>query len=128
MRLQVPCNNAFITKLSPSGSVVWSTYLGGSGPDDAHAIAVDSAGNVWVAGETVSPNFPTTANAISRTFSGEIDLGPLRYGDAFVTKLDPTGSHLLYSTYLGGSGRRWRVRYCCGFNRCSVRCRRDRIA
>ncbi len=98
-----PCSVAFITKLTPSGSVAWTTYLGGSGPDDAHAIAVDSAGNVWVAGETVSPNFPTTANAISRTFGGEIDLGPLRFGDAFVAKLDPAGSHLLYSTYLGGS-------------------------
>lgn len=98
-----PCSNAFITKLSPSGSVAWSTYLGGSGPDDAHAIAIDSAGNVWVAGSTVSPNFPTTANAISRTFGGEITLGPLQFGDAFVAKLDPTGSHLLYSTYLGGS-------------------------
>ena len=57
-----------------------------------------------MAGETVSPNFPTTAGAISRTFHGEVDLGPLRYGDAFAAKLDPTGSHLLYSTYLGGSG------------------------
>jgi uncharacterized protein (TIGR03437 family) len=99
-----PCNNAFITKLTPSGSIAWTTYLGGSGPDDAHAIAFDSTGNVWVAGETVSPNFPTTAGAISRTFHGEIDLGPLRFGDAFIAKLDPTGSHLLYSTYLGGSG------------------------
>ena len=98
-----PCSVAFITKLTPSGGVAWTTYLGGSGPDDAHAIAVDSTGNVWVAGQTVSPNFPTTANAISKTFGGEIDLGPLRYGDAFVSKLDPTGSHLLYSTYLGGS-------------------------
>jgi len=99
-----PCPNAFITKLSPSGSLAWTTYLGGSGPDDAHAIAVDGAGNVWVAGETVSPNFPTTAGAISRTFHGEVDLGPLRYGDAFAAKLDASGSHLLYSTYLGGSG------------------------
>jgi uncharacterized protein (TIGR03437 family) len=99
-----PCNNAFITKLTPSGSIAWTTYLGGSGPDDAHAIAVDKSGNVWIAGETVSPNFPTTAGAVSRTFHGEIDLGPLRFGDAFVAKLDPTGSHLLYSTYLGGSG------------------------
>jgi len=99
-----PCGNAYVAKLLPSGSVAWTTYLGGSGPDDAHTIAVDSAGNVWIAGETVSPNFPTTANAISRIFGGEIDLGPLRYGDAFVAKLDPTGSHLLYSTYLGGNG------------------------
>jgi uncharacterized protein (TIGR03437 family) len=98
-----PCTNAFITKLSASGSIAWTTYLGGSGPDDAHTIAVDSAGNVWVAGETVSPNFPTTPGAISRTFHGEIQDGPLLYGDAFVAKLDPTGAHLLYSTYLGGS-------------------------
>jgi uncharacterized protein (TIGR03437 family) len=99
-----PCTNAFITKLTPSGSIGWTTYLGGSGPDDAHVIAVDGTGNVWMAGETVSPNFPTTAGAISRTFHGEVDLGPLRYGDTFVAKLDPSGSHLLYSTYLGGSG------------------------
>jgi uncharacterized protein (TIGR03437 family) len=99
-----PCNNAFITKLTPTGAVAWTTYLGGSGPDDAHAIAIDSTGNVWVAGETVSPNFPTTARAISHTFHGELDDGPLRFGDAFVAKLDATGSHLLYSTYLGGSG------------------------
>ncbi len=98
-----PCSVAFITKLSPSGSVAWSTYLGGTGPDDAHTIAVDSVGNVWVAGQTVSPNFPTTSNAISHTFGGELDVGPLRFGDAFVSKLDPTGSLLLYSTYLGGS-------------------------
>ena len=99
-----PCTNAFVTKLTPAGSVAWTTYLGGSGPDDAHAIAVDGAGNVWVAGSTVSPNFPTTANAISRTFHGIIYLDPLEFGDAFVAKFDPTGSHLLYSTYLGGSG------------------------
>jgi uncharacterized protein (TIGR03437 family) len=99
-----PCPNAFITKISASGTLAWTTYLGGSGPDDAHAVAVDGAGNVWLAGETVSPNFPTTPGAISRTFHGEIDLGPLRFGDAFVAKLDPTGSHLIYSTYLGGSG------------------------
>src|SRR5579863_93192 len=99
-----PCTNAFISKLTPSGSVAWSTYLGGSGPDDAHALAVDGAGNLWIAGETVSQNSPTTAGAVSRTFHGELDLGPLRFGDAFVAKLDPTGSHLLYSTYLGGKG------------------------
>jgi hypothetical protein len=90
-----PCNNAFITKLTPTGSVAWTTYLGGSGPDDAHAIAVDGTGNVWVAGETVSPNFPTTVGAISRTFHGEVDDGPLRFGDAFVAEFDPSGSHLL---------------------------------
>jgi uncharacterized protein (TIGR03437 family) len=98
-----PCNNAFATKLDSSGKIIWSTYLGGTGPDNAQAIAVDTSGNVWFAGQTVSPNFPTTTNALSRTFGGEVDLGPLRYGDAFVSEFDPTGSRLLYSTYLGGS-------------------------
>lgn len=98
-----PCPDAFVMKYSPSGDVIYVTYLGGSGRDDAHAIAVDSAGDAWIAGETVSPNFPTTANALSSTFHGEIDLGPLQFGDGFVAELDPTGTKLLYSTYLGGS-------------------------
>jgi hypothetical protein len=97
-----PCPNAFAMKLAPSGALVWATYLGGSGPDDAHAIAVDSMGNVWIAGETVSPNFPLTPNAFDSSFGGDVDFGK-QYGDAFVSKLDPTGSKLLYSTYLGGS-------------------------
>lgn len=100
---EVPCPDAFALKLSPSGTVVWATYLGGSGQDDAHAIAVDGAGNAWIAGETVSKDFPVTANAFDASFGGEIDLGPLSFGDAFVAKLDPTGSKLLYATYLGGS-------------------------
>jgi uncharacterized protein (TIGR03437 family) len=90
------CTNAFVLKLTPTGSLAWSTYLGGSGSDDAEAIALDSAGNAWVAGYTTSPDFPTTSGALSRTFGGD--------GDGFVAKLDSTGSHLLYSTYLGGSG------------------------
>lgn len=98
-----PCNNAFALKLNSTGTLAWATYLGGTGPDNARAIAVDGSGNVWVAGETVSPNFPTTPNALSQTFHGEIDSGPVRYGDAFVSKFDPTGGRLLYSTYLGGS-------------------------
>jgi uncharacterized protein (TIGR03437 family) len=100
---QQPCPDAFALKLAPSGVVEWATYIGGSGPDDAHAIAVDASGSVWIVGETVSPNFPTTPGALRTSFGGEIDLGPLRFGDAFVAKLDPTGSHLLYSTYLGGA-------------------------
>ena len=98
------CANAFVLKLSAAGNVAWATYLGGSVWDDAHALAVDLLGNVWVVGETASPDFPVTAGAVSQAFHGEIDLGPLRFGDAFVAKLDATGGHLLYSTYLGGSG------------------------
>ena len=100
---QQPCTDAFVTKIGPSGALVWATYLGGSGPDDAHAIAVDSAGNPWIAGETVSPDFPVTANALQTTFHGEVDFGPMRFGDGFVAKLDPAAGRLLYSTYLGGS-------------------------
>src|SRR5205814_2650315 len=62
-------------------------------------IAVDAAGNAYVAGETVSSNFPTTAGAFQTTFGG----GVFGAGNAFVTKLNPTGSALVYSTYLGGS-------------------------
>jgi uncharacterized protein (TIGR03437 family) len=98
-----PCPNAFVMKLNPSGAVMWATYLGGTGPDGANAIAVDSTGNVWVVGGTVSPNFPVTPNAFDASFGGEVDLGPESYGDAFVSELDPTGSKLPYSTYLGGS-------------------------
>lgn len=99
-----PCNDAFAMKLSPLGALVWATYLGGSGPDDAHAIAVDSSGSVWIAGETVSTDFPVTPNALQNKVHGEVDLGPVRYGDAFVAEFDPTGGKLLYSTYVGGSG------------------------
>ena len=93
-------SDTFVTKLNPSGSaLVYSTYLGGSGDDGQFdgGIAVDASGNAYVTGGTSSANFPTTAGAFQTTFAG----GAL---DAFVTKLDPTGSALAYSTYLGGSG------------------------
>ena len=89
-----PCYEAFITKLTPSGSIAWTTYLGGSGGDGAVAAAVDSLGNVWVAGGTSSTDFPTTQNAISRTYDG----------GSFLAELDSTGSRLLYSTYVDAGG------------------------
>ena len=88
--------DAFVTKLNASGSaLVYSTYLGGTGDDGGHGIALDSAANAYVTGATNSNNFPT-ANALQSTFGGTYD--------AFVTKLNPAGSALVYSTYLGGSG------------------------
>jgi beta-propeller repeat-containing protein len=74
-------------------SLLYSTYLGGS--DEGSGIAVDSAGNAYVTGSTGSRDFPTTAGALQTALGGD-------YSDAFVSKLNGTGSALLYSTYLGG--------------------------
>ena len=86
----VPCSNAVVVKISHYGAIVYATYLGGWGPDSASAIAIDSYGDAWITGTAVSPNFPTTPNALQSAFHGEIDLGPERFGDAFVAELDPT--------------------------------------
>lgn len=95
---------AFVTKLNSTGTaLVYSTFLGGSNFEWGRAIAVDSAGNAYIAGQTKSSDFPTTSNAFDRTFN--VDTCP-RCGidqyDAFVTKLNPAGSGLVYSTFLGG--------------------------
>src|SRR5208282_3616531 len=54
--------DAFVAKLSPSGSLLWSTYVGGTSSDSANSIAVDASGNVWVCGDMASIDFPLTAN------------------------------------------------------------------
>ena len=87
--------DAFVAKLDPTGSqLVYSTYLGGGRTDRGYGIAVDALGQAYVTGLTSSFDFPT-ANALQSAFGG--------FQDAFVAKLDPTGSALVYSTYLGGS-------------------------
>lgn len=91
--------DAFVSKLAPSGSsFVYSTYLGGStginGSDAGLSIAADAAGNAYVSGETASADFPL-ANAFQPTIGGSYD--------AFLTKFNPGGSALVYSTFLGGS-------------------------
>ncbi len=92
-------HDAFVAKLNPAGSaLVYSTYLGGSADDEGEGIAVDAAGNAYVTGETASTNFPTL-NPIQPNCD---NCGELLY-DAFVAKLNPAGSALVYSTYLGGS-------------------------
>ena len=95
-------SDAFVTKVNPDGTgLIFSTYLGGAATDSGYGIGVDGSGNVVVAGYTGSSNFPTTPGAISAVFKGGPSSGPY---DAFLSKLDATGSALLYSTYLGGSG------------------------
>ncbi|TYP73299.1 SBBP repeat-containing protein [Paenibacillus methanolicus] len=89
--------NAFVTKLDPAGSaLVYSTYLGGSVTDQGSGIVLDASGNAYVTGSTQSADFPVTPGAFDTTLSG--------FQNAFVTKLNPTGTALVYSTYLGGSG------------------------
>ena len=98
--------DAFITKLDPTGSkLVFSTYLGGFQDDAALAIAIDSASNVYVGGCTISAAFPTTPGALQTTFRGsEVQNFFFNTGDAFISKLNSTGTALIYSTYFGGAG------------------------
>lgn len=89
-------NTAFVSKLNPSGSaLVYSTYLGGSGEDQGNAIAVDAAGNAYVTGSTTSTDFPTL-NPLQPALGGFLNV--------FITKINPSGSALVYSTFLGGGG------------------------
>jgi hypothetical protein len=89
-------DDAFVTRLNSTGSgLLYSTYLGGSAFDVGNGIAVDGSGNAYVVGQTGSADFPTTAGALQRTFGG--------FFDAFVAKLNPNGSALIYSTYFGGT-------------------------
>ncbi|HVM62484.1 MAG TPA: SBBP repeat-containing protein [Verrucomicrobiae bacterium] len=91
-----PSIAAFVTELGPGGSnLVFSTYLGGNNRDCGTGIAVDPTGNVYVAGWTLSTNFPTR-NAVQPAIGGGTN--------AFVAKLGPGGSNLIYSTFLGGNG------------------------
>ncbi|MHB8652806.1 MAG: SBBP repeat-containing protein [Terriglobia bacterium] len=103
---QTSCNgcasnrtNAFVTKFNASGSaLVYSTFLGGTNQDTASAIAIDSAGNAYVTGQALSTDFPTV-----NPFQASCTSCLFGVPDAFVTKLNPSGSALVYSTYLGGS-------------------------
>jgi hypothetical protein len=98
-------SDIFVSKMSPDGtSLVYSTYLGGSADDSGFGLAVDSAGNAYVTGETQSSDFPVTPNAFQKAFStGNCGSGenPLPCSDAFVTKLSASGSALIYSTFIG---------------------------
>ena len=98
------CQNAFVTEINPAGTaLVYSTYLGGSYVDSGYGIAVDSSGNAYITGIATSTNFPVTPGAFQMVYES-CDPYETNCGNAFVTKLNPTGSALVYSSYLGGSG------------------------
>ena len=88
--------DAFVTKIGPTGTRIYSTLLGGSGVDGGYGIALDATNNAYVTGLTHSTNFPVTGGALQAANGGG--------DDAFVTKLNPAGAAPIYSTYLGGSG------------------------
>jgi len=89
---------AFVTKLSPEGSLVYSTYLGGSVSDGSFGIAVDASGSACVTGTASSADFPVVGGF-------QADYRATNKGEnGFVAKLNPEGSGLLYSSFLGGSG------------------------
>lgn len=93
----------FISKFSPQGNLIWSTYLGGPNYDRAYAIEVDSAGYVYVGGRA-GKDFPTTVGAFQTTFTQSTSITPnALYGhqNGFIAKLSPDGSQLIWSTYYG---------------------------
>jgi murein DD-endopeptidase MepM/ murein hydrolase activator NlpD len=90
--------DAFVVKVNPTGTgLAYATFLGGSGGQDGRSIVVDGVGNAYVTGSTGSADFPTTAGAFDTSLNGP--------GDAFVAKLNPTGTGLFYATFLGGNAK-----------------------
>src|SRR5258707_15207029 len=92
-------SDAFLTKISPTGTVLFSTYLGGLnalGSESGLAVAVDAAGALYLTGQASSTAFPTTSGAYQTGLSGN--------SDAFITKFAAAGNALVFSTLLGGSG------------------------
>lgn len=96
--------DAFVTKLSQTdGSLIYSTYLGGSRADVAGAIAVDGNGNAYVTGYTYSTDFPRTVSSVDTNLVNGLTNTLAGSNDVFVAKIGPQGDQLLYSTLFGGS-------------------------
>jgi Beta-propeller repeat len=90
------CSSSFVTKLNATGSkLLYSTFLGGHGSTGGSGIAVDRGGHAFITGGTQASDFPTTAGTEQPVFAG--------MADAFVSEISSSGSHLIYSTYLGGT-------------------------
>lgn len=107
-----PLHNGFdvgISKFNATGTAfIFSTYLGGSGNETPNSIVSDAAGNMYLLGVTSSPNFPMLANSYDNSFNGGPTVAPdnLKFigSDIYVTELNPTGTSILASTYVGGTG------------------------
>src|SRR5262249_24428511 len=84
--------DVFVTKINSSGSaIIASTLLGGRADDFAQAMTVDASGNIYVAGATLSPDFPVTSGAFQTTYSGSDGRNVFfNFGDAFITKFNPS--------------------------------------
>src|SRR3569833_896765 len=96
--------DAFVATLSADGaSLVYSTYLGGNAQESANAIVVDGSGAAYVAGGTLSPNFPVSAGAVQSSFQSIANDQGVIEADGYIAKLSADGASLVYSTYLGGS-------------------------
>jgi hypothetical protein len=87
--------DGFVARLDANGTLLWSSYLGGSASDSANAIALDGSGNVFIAGESLSTNWVAGGYQTNKS-------GTTSYNDAFLAKLAPDGSHL-WSTFIGGT-------------------------
>lgn len=91
--------DVFIAKFTPKGEIVFATLLGGTKREHHTAITVDEQGYIYVAGGTESPDFPVTDGAYDTSFNGKGQWA----GDVFITKLNPTGTDIIFSTFLGGA-------------------------
>ncbi len=108
---RVRTGDAFVAKLNPTGNkLLYSTYLGGSQDDAALAVAIDAQGDAFVAGVTVSMNFPVTTGAYQTFYRGGLGEPVSVFGfpmwdpgDVFIAELNPSGSQLIFATYYGGT-------------------------
>ena len=90
--------DVFVAKYSPEGELVFATLLGGTKREHHSGITVEDADYIYVAGGTESPDFPTTEGTYDTSFNGARSWG----GDVFVTKLNPNGTEIVFSTFIGG--------------------------
>ena len=90
--------DVFVAKFTPEGEIVFATLIGGTKREHHSGITVDEQGFIYVAGGTESSDFPVTEGAYDTSFNGAAGWG----GDVFVTKLNPSGSEIIFSTFIGG--------------------------